>query len=60
MAEKRLLTSAELARELGLTARTIQRYRREGMITPEFESVGGHARWDPDKVRQQIRELRNR
>lgn len=55
---KGLLTSGELARELGLSLRTIQRYIADGSITPEFRTRGGHTRWDPEKVRQQLRELR--
>jgi hypothetical protein len=27
---------------------------------PELESPGGHARWDIEKVKQQLRELRHR
>jgi DNA-binding transcriptional MerR regulator len=55
--QARLVTSAELARALGLSARSIQRYRRDGLITPEVVSPGGHARWDIEKVRQEIRDL---
>jgi len=28
------------------------------MITPEFTTPGGHHRWDADKVREQLRALR--
>lgn len=55
---KRLVTSAELARELGLSARSVQRYRQQGVIEPEVVSPGGHARWDVEAVRQKLRELR--
>jgi hypothetical protein len=43
-----------------LHARTIQRYRAEGVITPEIETRGGHGRWDIEKVKQQLRDLRRR
>jgi DNA-binding transcriptional MerR regulator len=43
-----------------LHVRTIQRYRAEGVITPEIETRGGHGRWDVEKVKQQLRELRHR
>jgi DNA-binding transcriptional MerR regulator len=54
----KLVTSAELAKELGLSARSIQRYRQEGLLKPEIISPGGHARWDVDSVRDQLRKLR--
>ncbi len=60
MPTPRLVTTSELARALGLHARTIQRYRNLGVLVPELESPGGHARWDIEKVKQQLRELRHR
>ncbi|WP_308257616.1 helix-turn-helix transcriptional regulator [Pseudonocardia lacus] len=54
---KRLLTSQELADAIGLSVRTIQRYRSEGLITPALVSLGGHARWDEDEVRAQMRKI---
>ena len=56
----RLVTTAELARALGLSARTIQRYRQTGLLEPELVSAGGHARWDIDKVRTRLRSLAER
>ena len=56
----RLVTTAELARALGLSARTIQRYRQTGLLEPELVSAGGHARWDIDKVRSRLRSLAER
>jgi DNA-binding transcriptional MerR regulator len=44
-----------LAKELGLSARTLQRYRREGWIEPVLVTQGQHARWDVDQVREQLR-----
>jgi Predicted transcriptional regulators len=58
VSDRRLLTTAELARALGLSARTIQRYRQAGLIRPAEVSLGGHARWDVDDVREQIARLR--
>jgi DNA-binding transcriptional MerR regulator len=60
MPTPRLVTTGDLARALGLHVRTIQRYRADGVITPEFETRGGHGRWDVEKVKQQLRELRHR
>jgi transposase len=48
------------ARSFQVTERTLQRYRAEGLITPEIESKGGHARWDVEKVKEQLRALRRK
>jgi DNA-binding transcriptional MerR regulator len=60
MAPERLVTTSELARALSLSNRTIQRYRTLGVLVPELESPGGHARWDVEKVKQQLRDLRRK
>jgi hypothetical protein len=56
----RLVTTAELARALGLSARTIQRYRQGGVLVPDLVSAGGHARWNVEKVRSTLRALAER
>ena len=53
----KLLTTAELAVELGLSERTLQRYRREGTLRPKLSTPGGHARWDLDDVLNQLDEM---
>ena len=55
-----LLTTAELARELRLTRKTIYRYVRDGKITPEFTTPGGEHRWRLETVLEQLRALRKR
>jgi hypothetical protein len=60
VADGRLVTTAELARALGLSARTIQRYRQVGVLVPDVVSAGGHARWDVEKVRNTLRSLAER
>jgi hypothetical protein len=30
------------------------------VLVPEIESPGGHARWDVEKVKQQLRDMRRR
>ena len=60
VADGRLVTTAELARALGLSARTIQRYRQDGLLVPDLVSAGGHARWDVEKVRSRLRSLAER
>jgi excisionase family DNA binding protein len=55
-----LLTTSELAKALGLSLRSIQRYIAAGHITPELTTPGGHHRWNLDDVRNQLREQRRR
>lgn len=60
MSDARLVNTAELARALGLSPRTIQKYRQDGLLTPEVVSAGGHARWVIEDVRARLRELQER
>lgn len=53
----RLVSTAELSRVIGLAPRTIRKYRQDGHLVPDLVSVGGHARWDVEKVVQTLREL---
>ncbi len=55
--EPRLVPTSALARVLGLSDRTIQRYRQLGVLAPDVVSPGGHARWDVERVRVRLREL---
>ena len=52
--------TSELAAELGVSARLIQQYRQEGILTPTMETPKGHARWDLDDVREQLKALRKK
>jgi excisionase family DNA binding protein len=54
----RTLTTGELARELGVSRGAVLKWVKQGIITPEFTTPGGHHRWDVDKVREQLRKLR--
>jgi DNA-binding transcriptional MerR regulator len=57
VSEPRLVSTAELARALGLAPRTIQKYRKDGLLTPDLESIGGHARWNVERVREELRRI---
>lgn len=46
----RLLTTAELARVLGLSDSTVRHYRMTGRISPQRQTPGGHARYNLDEV----------
>jgi excisionase family DNA binding protein len=60
MSDDRLISTGEVARAVGLSRQTIQRYQREGLLTPVFVTTGGHARWKLDEVMNQLRQLRPR
>lgn len=50
------VTSTELAKDLGVHVRTVQRWYRERKIIPEYVTPGGHPRYSTDDVRRQLRE----
>lgn len=52
----RLLTTGEAAKALSIDRSTLARWQREGIVEPEFVTAGGHARWDLEKLKAQIRE----
>lgn len=56
----KLLSTGELARELGVSRGAVLKWAVDGLITPEFTTPGGHHRWDAEKVRAQIKEQRQR
>ena len=56
----RLLTTGELARELGVSRGAVLKWANDGLITPGFTTPGGHLRWNLEDVRRQVRELRER
>lgn len=56
MAEE-LLTTAQVARELGISSRTLIRYADRGWVTPERTLPSGHRRWRLDEVKRQLAEL---
>jgi DNA-binding transcriptional MerR regulator len=56
----RLLTTGQLARELGLSARSLARWAQEGQLKPTLVTPGGQYRWEVEDVRQQLRALRKR
>ncbi|MFC5232774.1 helix-turn-helix domain-containing protein [Pseudonocardia zijingensis] len=60
VAADRLLTTGELARELGLSARSIARWAQEGKLQPTLVTPGGQYRWQSEDVREQLRQLRTR
>ncbi|GAA5115781.1 MerR family transcriptional regulator [Pseudonocardia adelaidensis] len=57
---KRLISTGELARELGVARGTILVWISNGVITPEYTTPGGHHRWVLEDVRRQLRDARQR
>lgn len=53
----KLFTTAQAARELGVSGGTLARWVRQGRIHPTNTTLGGHHRWDLDDLREQIRQL---
>lgn len=60
MPHPELLTTAQAARQLGISARTLARYAERGILTPTVVLPSGHRRWDMADVRRQLAELRQR
>lgn len=55
-----LLTTAQAARQLGISSRTLARYAQQGILEPTLVLPSGHRRWDLDDLRRQLRDLRKR
>jgi DNA-binding transcriptional MerR regulator len=53
-----LVTTTQAARELGISARSLSRWVKDGALEPDLTTPGGHYRWEVGRLRQQLRELR--
>ncbi|MCD2193545.1 MerR family transcriptional regulator [Actinomycetospora endophytica] len=53
-----LVSTSEAAKAVGVSARSLARWAQEGTLEPELVTPGGHLRWDVERLRQQLRELR--
>lgn len=51
------ITTGQLAKELEVHLRTVQRWHRDGLIRPAWITPGGHMRWQLEDVRRQLAEL---
>lgn len=61
MAERRdFLTTSQVAARIGVSARTVAGWVRDGKIRPTFVTVGGHARFEWDDFARQLAALRER
>jgi excisionase family DNA binding protein len=59
-AEEPLISTAEVARRLGVAVRTINSWAAEGKLRAAVTTIGGHRRWLWSEVQQQLREQRQR
>ena len=53
---RKLLTSGELAKELGVSRGALLVWENQGLITPFFKTPGGHRRWVLEDVRRQLKQ----
>lgn len=52
------VTTAQAAKQLGIGLRSLQRWAKDGIVTPDFRTPGGHMRWDVERLREQLRRRR--
>ena len=53
-----LLTTAQVAKVLGISSKTLVRYEAKGWVKPARVLPSGHRRWSLDEVRRQLDALR--
>ena len=63
LVSNRLLTTTEAAKALGVSARSLSRWAKEGRISPAMNTAGGDQRsgrylWDLNDLRAQLLNLR--
>jgi len=52
---KRLVSTTQAARALGISQATLSRWTARGYVKPAQRTIGGHMRWDIEDLRQQIK-----
>lgn len=55
-----LVSTGEAARALGIGRSTLARWHAQGLVSPELVTAGGHARWNVEDLREQLRQMRKR
>jgi DNA-binding transcriptional MerR regulator len=53
----KLVPTGVAARELSVSVQTLQRWVRDGLVTPTTTTAGGHHRWDVADLREQVRRV---
>jgi excisionase family DNA binding protein len=49
------VTTGAAAKALGVALTTLQRWAHAGLVTPAYQTPGGHFRWDLDALRAQLK-----
>jgi excisionase family DNA binding protein len=49
------VTTAEAARQIGVGKSTLQRWAKQGLVTPAWRTPAGMARWDIEDLRRQLK-----
>jgi DNA-binding transcriptional MerR regulator len=55
-----LVTTKQAADELGVSARSLSRWAKDGTLEPDLTTPGGHYRWDVERLRAELRDKRLR
>lgn len=58
MPAPKLVSTGVAAEALGVAHNTLHQWWQKGIVTPALVTPGGHARWDLDELREQLRERR--
>lgn len=51
----KLVSTKEVADEIGVARQTVSRWVRDGVITPARRTAGGQSRFDLDDVKRQLK-----
>jgi DNA-binding transcriptional MerR regulator len=55
---ERLVSTGEAAKAIGVGRATLARWWADGLVTPALVTAGGHARWDVEDLKRQLRDKR--
>lgn len=58
MPAPKLISTGVAADALGVAHFTLFRWWQAGIVTPALVTPGGHARWDLDELKEQLRQNR--
>lgn len=58
MPAPKLVSTGVAAAAIGVAHNTLHQWWQKGIVTPVLTTPGGHARWDLDELREQLRKLR--
>jgi predicted site-specific integrase-resolvase len=58
MPAPKLVTTGVAADALGVAHNTLHQWWKKGIVEPTVVTAGGHARWDLDELKEQLRRKR--